>query len=204
MRLMLTETPLGELLQPLQIEAIHTAAGLLLESALDDVAHLTGGGDFTETERWNFVPPRFLARYNCSFALKFHLCLVMVYWRMFSPTPERLACVGEEMACEAIVREAERILADYFIADGRGLDETDPRQDTISGVAEEMFEDTDFELLWETERDGLEHVMAALGSPPARLRFREWFLSFGSDYSVHPYLAFEAHLARQETPEPGG
>lgn len=92
----------------------------------------------------------------------------------------RLSCVAEEVAAHILLQEAEALLAQSGVA----ADYSDFRQS--------LFEDLDFELIYEDAVDGIESGDVAETLGIANLAFADWFTRFGSSdgsvyTEVHPY-----------------
>src|SRR5690554_2532568 len=123
-----------------------------------------------------YLPPRFLPKYDHLFAKEFLVCVAMVASKLTSPSHSMLACVGEELALHALVTEAEEILE----ARGAGTD--------LADLLELATEDADYELLFDMAWDGIEDSDTGRDVRVANLAFDDWFKPFREEYPVHPYV----------------
>jgi len=104
--------------------------------------------------------------------------LLTVGYKLAQPEPPHLllSCTAEELALRALVDEAKELLAQDGIEADFALFEDD------------VFEDTDYEFLFQPEADGIEDSAEAARLGISRLRFDEWFTRFdGAASEVHPY-----------------
>ena len=162
-------------------EALSTAARELIETTLTDLG-ASNDASF-EADNWligTMLPPRYALRYDGSFARKFFICLTTVIWKLGQRETMRLSCVAEELAAHILILEAEALLVEGGVA----ADFSDFRQ--------RLFEDLDFELLYENAFDGIETGDIAETLGIANLAFADWFTRFGSPdgsayTEVHPY-----------------
>jgi len=167
---------LDEVLPPSHREALFAAIDTLIDEFLDDVAHLREGKPFAETWMKTFLPEKYLHRYNQLFARQFLACLMTVAWKLTSPDPQWLACVGEELALDALLRQAEIQLD----VEGEHADFGD-----FEDVA---FEDTDFKVLFDPAWDGIEDSEVGEYLRMANLHLADWFKPFRESDPVHPYV----------------
>lgn len=165
-----------DLLSPEQKEALRSAAVVLLDRFFSDIGHLEAGGDFADTDMVDYLPARFLPKYDHRFAKEFLICVAAVAAKLVHPGHSMLACVGEELALNALVTEAVGIL------EARGA-EAD-----LGGFLELATEDGDYELLFDMAWDGIEGSDAAREEGMANLVFDDWFKRFREGYAVHPYV----------------
>jgi hypothetical protein len=164
------------LLSPVQEDALRSAAVMLLDRFFADVGHLEAGGDFADTDMVEYLPPRFLRKYDHLFAKEFLICVATVASKLASPSHSMLACVGEELALHALVTEAEEILE----ARSAGVD--------LADLLELATEDADYELLFDMAWDGIEDSDTGRDMRVANLAFDVWFKPFREEYPVHPYV----------------
>lgn len=158
------------------------AARELIDTTLTDL----GASDDASfvADNWligTMLPPRYTLRYDGPFARKFVVCLMTVIWKLGQRERMRLSCVAEELAAHILIQEAEALLAEGGIA----ADFSDFRQ--------RLFEDLDFELLYEDALDGIESGDIAESLGIANLAFADWFIRFGPPdgfvyTEVHPYV----------------
>ena len=173
---MIGDMPDG-LLSSEQKNALRSAAFVLLDRLFADVGHLEAGGDFGDTDMVDYLPARFLPKYDHLFAKEFLVCVATVAWKLASPGHSMLACVGEELALHALVTEAEEILE----ARGAGVD--------LADLLELATEDADYELLFDMAWDGIEDSDTGRDMRVANLAFDDWFKPFRETDPIHPYLA---------------
>lgn len=175
------EEPGGETLTAEVRVGLAEASSFLIDQWLDDLENLTvdlaGRYDFAALAMADSLPARYLPRYTPHLARRFLTCLITVAWKLAHPDPPPLACVAEELACRAILLEAERRVAALAL-------DVD-----IDALYDVLFEDTDFENLFIPARDGIDEgeVGQILGMGP--LALEAWFRPFGrgSRGPVHPY-----------------
>jgi hypothetical protein len=164
------------LLSPEQEDALRSAAVVLLDRFFADIGHLEAGGGFSDTDMVQYLPPRFLPKYDHLFAKEFLVCVATVAWKLVQPGHSMLASVGEELALHALVAEAEEILE----ARDAGVD--------LSDFLELATEDADYELLFDMAWDGIEDSDTGRDMRVANLAFDDWFKPFREGYPVHPYV----------------
>src|SRR5207248_530236 len=99
-----------DILPPSHREALYAAVDVLTDEFLDDVATLQDDDDFTNTSMVDYLPRKYLPHYTPLVARQFLVCLITVAWKLRSPGIYRLACVGEELALNALIERAEGLL----------------------------------------------------------------------------------------------
>ena len=177
----------GELLSPATRKALAEASAFVIDECFQDLQDLEvdeeGRLDFASLSMADYLPARYLPRYTPLFARQFLACVITVAWKLAHPDPYPLACVAEELACNAILVELERRLED----EGLELDVS------VGELYDLLFEDLHFENLFIPARDGVEEgdVRRYLGM--GSLAFEDWFKPFGggSRGPVHPYCVDE-------------
>jgi len=140
------------------------------------------------------LPPRYRLKYTEEFARRFFVCLVTVAWKLGQREPLRLSCVAEELAAHVLLQEAEAF-----------AEEHDQIVD-YSSFRDTLFEDLDFEFLYDETFDGIEGTELGETMGIAHLAFAEWFERFGlpasSTYTeVHPYAQQEDNGASETSAE---
>jgi hypothetical protein len=126
------------------------------------------------------LPPRYRLKYTAGFARKFLVCLITVVWKLGQREPLRLSCVAEELAAHVLLLEAEAFAEEHNqIVD-------------YSSFRDILFEDLDFEFLYDETYDGIEGTELGETMGIMHLAFAEWFERFGPPVSatyteVHPY-----------------
>ena len=169
-----------EVLPPSHRLALADACDRLTDLGLDDLAAvLHGDWPVADSTVAGFLPRRYLARYTPVFLKRFVVCLITVAWKLAQPGRVPLACVAEELAAWALIREAGRVLEERDEAADFGL------------FTDDLYEDTDFLILFDPRLDGLEssEVGAYLGM--GYLGLKDWFVPFGGGDrgAVHPFVA---------------
>lgn len=127
-----------------------------------------------------FLPGQFEHLYDEDFLERFLFCVIIVYYKLRSDRWYQLACVGEELALEAVIEQAKGLFEDSQ----EKLDE-----DAFNTFKDVAFEDLDFELLYSQRMDGIENdpeLSAQMGF--AHLHPSEWFLPFREEEPVHPFI----------------
>ena len=155
--------------------ALSTAVHVLIDECLDDIVALQRGEPFVDTGMSAYVPSTYCHRYDPLFAKRFLACVYTVAWKLHSPDPQMLACVGEELALHALIQRAEAIL------DDKG---TEADFDLLRETA---FEDEDYALLFDPQWDGIEESKHGQRLGMANLGYDDWFRPFRDDDPVHPY-----------------
>jgi len=129
------------------------------------------------------LPSRYEHLYDEAFLRRFHLCLVMVHYKLKSPRWYRLACVGEELALDAAIDQAKSVLETN--EDGPPIDE-----EAFRNFEQLAFKDLDFEWLFKQEMDGIESDPDLANQMRiVHLHPTEWFLPFDQNEPVHPFIA---------------
>ena len=155
--------------------ALSTAVHVLIDGFLDDIVALRRGGRFVDTGMADHLPSAYSRRYDLLFAKRFLACVYTVAWKLHSPDPQILACVGEELDLHLLIQSAEGILESQGVkADFDWLRET-------------AFEDEDYALLFDPQWDGIEESEHGRRLDMANLRYDEWFKPFREGAPVHPY-----------------
>jgi hypothetical protein len=157
------------------------AAEELIDTTLMDLG-ASDRADWT-ADNWligTMLPPRYRLKYTAEFARKFFVCLVTVVWKLGQRQPIRLSCVAEELAAHVLLQEAE------------ALAEEQDQPDHFDGFRDALFEDLDFEFLYDETYDGIERTELGEVMGITHLPFAEWFERFGAPASsayleVHPY-----------------
>jgi hypothetical protein len=148
---------------------------VLIDQFLDDIVGLRRGERFIDMDMAGHLPSTYRHRYDLLFAKRFLACVYTVAWKLQSPDPQILACVGEELALHALIQCAEAIL------EGKGA-EAD-----FDLLRETALEDEDYALLFDPQWDGIEDSERGRRLGMANLHFDEWFEPFREGVPVHPY-----------------
>lgn len=170
---------LRDVLSPDEFYALSEGIDLLIDQSFDDVIGIgSPGWSVANSFMADHLPRRYLPAYTPLFAKQFLVCILTVAWKLAQPHPSMLSCVAEELALRAIIDRA------ILVSEERGA------VADFSQLEEELYEDMDFEFLFDFSRDGVERseVGARLGM--GSLDHRDWFKPFGagSRGAVHPYL----------------
>ena len=130
-------------------EYLFKACDWLIDHFIEDLSNLLHRRrskiQFSDTLMFEYLPPAYIHGYDAVFAKRFFTCLMTVVWKLRSPNVEALACVVEELALSAIIRCAQTLMEmdDKKVAD-------------FTAFEHEAFEDTDFMMLWDQSKDGIE------------------------------------------------
>src|SRR5579883_430171 len=120
-----------------------------------------------------FLPRKYLPRYDLSFAERFATAMITVAWKLTEPNHVySLACTAEELALKYLLDMA---------ADGRS-------DEQFEELADVLFEDDSFLVLWDPSQDGIEDLRRDASSPAASLAFNDWFEPFNASEQVHPFV----------------
>lgn len=149
--------------------AIAWACNTLVDELFDDVFTLRDSGSIRETWQINNLPPLYRARYDALFAQKF-LTVAVDLGTSFIAGFRSPTCVAQELALKFVLDGVE-VLRDLY-----------PRlplaRDWRSWTEDSLFEDLDYETLFDASLDGVstDPNYAHLGM--ANLDFSSWFVPF--------------------------
>jgi len=168
-----------DVLPDIKREALRAAVVMLLDDAFQSLA---SDGDLSESSIVWYLPER-LERHYTEVLYRGILVAVANVGGQFADTDApRLRCLADEMALHVIIEHAG-----VWLEDHGELDEG-------WGIYEEcVFEDTDFELLYDPAWDGIEDPDSDIARPEgmANLHPKDWFKPFRPADPVHPYYADE-------------
>ena len=170
----------GDILPPSHRRALADACDLLIDSWFDELGPVSEGAwPVADSALGTALPRRHALAYTPRFARRFFVCLVTVAWKLAQPGRVPLACVAEELAAWALIEEAKRLLED----DGAGAD--------FDLFIDDLYEDTDFLLLFDPKLDGLEASAVGAYLGMGSLALKDWFVPFGGGDrgAVHPFAA---------------
>lgn len=161
--------------------ALLDAANELIDTTMSDLS-ASSDPDWS-ADSWligTLLPTRYRLHYTPAFARKFFMCLVTVVWKLGQAEIIRPPCVAEELAASILIQEAEALLEER----GEAAD--------FEAFYDSLFEDTDFEYLFDDAYDGIEKTDLAETMGMTNLAFADWFKRFGppdtAGYTeVHPY-----------------
>ena len=126
------------------------------------------------------LPPKHRLRYTQLFLARFLASLLTVGYKLAQAEPPAplLSCTAEELGCAMIVSLAEVHLGENGI------------KADFEMFEEEVYQDSDFQLLYRPEVDGIEDSPEFSRLGIGNLRFDEWFEPFlNAATPVHPYSA---------------
>lgn len=159
-------------------DALLRAIDLCIDEAFTDVATLLQDGKWDDLLFLSeALPDRpvYVERYTPLLAKEFLICVIAVAGKLTSRVEIQLASVAEEMALYALIEHA---------SGPSGEEEFD-----FDDFIDEVFEDTDFLYLFDSERNGIQVTPAQKTLGTANLDFENWFRPFRADVRVHPYAA---------------
>jgi hypothetical protein len=152
--------------------ALHSALCLLtdefFENDLEDEDHI-----FRE-----LLPGKHLHLYTPLFLKKFYVTLLTVGYKLALPkrSSRLLACTAEELALHLLIQEATALL------------ETDGIKADFSTFEDLIYQDWDFEFLYDFKHDGIEDGEVGVELGMVNLSFSEWFKPFeNASMPIHPY-----------------
>lgn len=156
-------------------EALRVGAEMVLDHIFEDLQSVERA-----RPEWNrlagFLPDAYLRRYDPMFARRFLVAAVSVGLKLAQPEPAVLSSVAEELACNAIIEQAEV----WLKLEGKKADFEEFRS--------HVYQDFDFELLLDPQFDGVEHAGVIAAGGMANLAFADWFRTFNNGPPVHPYV----------------
>ncbi len=169
-------------------EALHSALCILadefFENDLEDQGHI-----FRE-----LLPRKYLHLYTPLFLKEFYATLLTVGYKLALPEQSEtlLACTAEELALHLLIEKAKVVL------------EIKGNEPDFDAFEDAIYQDCDFEYLYEPEADGIEdsEIGAELGI--GNLHFSEWFKPFiNASMPVHPYCQDEITKGDKKPPSRG-
>lgn len=171
-------------------KALYAAAELLSDSIVDDlVAFREGSWDANDSYLAGMLPPRYLPRYTPGFIRRFHYCLLTVIWKLGQRERVPFSCVAEELAAHLLIEAASAAL------------EEAGEEVNFGAFEDELFEDLDFEFLYDDAYVGIEETAFAEMAGVANLAFADWFTRFGPpDNDTYP----EPHPLAWDATAPDG
>ena len=163
--------------------ALMFAANLVFDHILDDLVVSDADRQRLGVERFadEYLPSRLRHRYDASFLRKLLATAAKVAQDLANDECTYPACTAEELVLWTILREWEVL-----------LDLTDLGQ-SWTALSEYLFEDLDFEYLFDADMDGVEDDPLAHKTSRIDVRpLADWFAPFNTGSRVHPY-AVELH-----------
>jgi hypothetical protein len=161
-------------------EALRDAATTYLDECFSAIAEGEHGQSYADTPIGSYLPSRYEHYYDGRFARDWTTTVAVVGWKLGQPGDVVLACVAEELALSALIRQAQVLL---------DLREHESDEQAWSDFRELVFEDEDFLVLFNPELDGIEETEWARQHAALGLRFSEWFQPFdpASHGAPHPF-----------------
>lgn len=181
-----TAMPIGQaysnILSTYEQKALQIAGDLLMDHFFEDLETIQETQNVANTTIGMYLPERYLYKYTPLFCKQFIVCFVTITWKLAQAKHTLFASLAEELAAWTLVREAQRLLQD----DLEGA--TD--KDNLDAFIDEIFEDTDFEFLFDDAYDGIDETAVGEAMGMTSLAFDDWFKPFsgGPDRIVHPYV----------------
>ncbi len=168
-----------DVLSDLNRQALHAAVALLLDDGFETLA---SSGDLSESMLGWYLPPLLQPHYHEVLYRSMLVAIAKVGGQLADTDAPTLRCVADEIALHVIIEQAGAWL------ETRG--EVDEGWDVYEDC---VFEDVDFELLYDPAWDGIEDPDSDLARQEgmANLHPKDWFKPFRPDEPVHPYYADE-------------
>ncbi|WP_395364873.1 hypothetical protein ACHGLA_29680 [Streptomyces sp. YH02] len=176
--------------------ALVYASEVLIDELYDDVRTLADEETNVaecRAELWHLaeLPPRYGLAYDELFARRFLVTAIALTTRFTDGSFRQLGCLAEELVLKLLLQQAHSTLDLYGLLG-------DEVAECLDRFADEVYEDMDFEWLYDDARDGVDEDPAPAGpdvTPPA---IGTWFTPFDDERYVHPY-AVDEEAGRQST-----
>ncbi|MGW8377658.1 hypothetical protein [Streptomyces sp. ODS28] len=140
----------------------------------------------TEHPMWvlDELPSRYALQYDAKFARRFLTTVLAMTTRFTDGSFQQLGCLAEELALKLLLDQTTSTLETF------GLLSAGPSQ-ALDCFAEEIYEDMDFEWLYDDSKDGIDEdeALDRFGITP--LGFASWFRPFNEGRYVHPFSSDE-------------
>jgi hypothetical protein len=161
-------------------EALRDAAITYLDECFSAIADGEPGQSYADTPIGSYLPQRYEQYYDGRFARDWATTVAVVGWKLAQPGDVALACVAEELALFALIRQAQVLL---------DLREEENDDQAWSDFRDLAFADEDFLFLFNPELDGIEETGWARQHAVVGLKFNEWFRPFDapSHGAPHPF-----------------
>ncbi len=163
----------AEILPESHREALLTSMCMLIDDFF-------GQSEHSESLLASYLQPRYTHRYDKLFFRRFFVTLLTAGFKLAQPDPPTplLSCTAEELACHALVSQAEVML------------ETKSTAPDFDMFVDSVYQDLDHEYLFGGRLDGIEDTDVGANMGIGLLRFNEWFEPFlNATTPVHPYSA---------------
>lgn len=157
--------------------ALLAASATIIDEALDS---LRSEGTLEASSLAWHLPPRFGYRYTEATYRCMFVAVIGLGHQLAGTDHPALRCTADELALNMLMEEADVWLTEV---------EAGPAGDW-GGYIDSVFEDTDFEMLYDPSMDGIEDGDGgvAVYLQPANLHPDDWFKPFRADEPVHPYF----------------
>jgi hypothetical protein len=162
-------------------EALEAANVVLIDlcfSALEELHE--DPASFVQSELAGWLPPASLLKWTVGTVRMFIASLASVGLKMRLRGFHAPGSTAEELALYAMTRQALTILE----LEGANVAASDAH---FREWSDHAFEDTDHELLFDLQFDGIEDSPVAATARFANLRFDQWFVPFPPPRAVTPY-----------------
>lgn len=159
-------------------EALRQAAVVYLDECYTALAQLGPGESYADSPIGWYLPRRYEHYYDGRFARDWIAAVTVVGWKLAQPSEVTLACVAEELALWALLKQAQVQLE-------LAGEASDAR--VWSDFRDAVFEDEDFLWLYSPELDGIEESDWGREHAVVNLRFSEWFKPFSVDAAGAPH-----------------
>ncbi|HJS93738.1 MAG TPA: hypothetical protein VJ741_05705 [Solirubrobacteraceae bacterium] len=160
-------------------EALRRASVIYLEECYDAIRSTPLDADFRETAIAEHLPTRFEPYYDGLFAKEWTTTVAIVGWKLAQEGRPKLACLAEELALNALIREAITQLE---------IHDQDSDDGAWGDFRDLAFEDEDFLYLFDPAFDGIEddpeatEHLTLVGLP-----FAQWFKPFSAQQAGLPH-----------------
>jgi hypothetical protein len=160
--------------------ALLVAANMIFDQVTDDILSMTRADSraSASTDRFvdEFFPPRYRHLYDETFHRKLLATVAKVGYDLVNYSAGPPACTAEELVLWAVLQQWQSLLE---------MSELGP---SWTDLAEDLFEDMDFETLYAADMDGIENDPLAHKTTGLVVNaIVDWFVPFNDDSIVHPY-----------------
>lgn len=148
-------------------DALCILSDWFFEDKLDDEEHI-----FRE-----LLPSKYFHQYTPGFLKKFYITFLTVGYKLTLPEKydTLIACTAEELALHILIEEATAVL------------EIDGIEADFSEFEDMIYQDIDFEYLYDLEMDGIEDGAIGDELGITNINFSDWFKIFdNASMPVHP------------------
>ncbi|MCX5229517.1 hypothetical protein [Streptomyces sp. NBC_00233] len=191
-----TTAAIGSQAAELAAGALVYASEVLIDELYDDVQSLADEETNVaecRAELWHLaeLPRRYGLAYDELFARRFLVTAIALTTRFTDGSFRELGCLAEELVLKLLLQQAHSTLDLYGLLG-------DDVAEALGRFADEVYEDTDFEWLYDDARDDVDEDPALAGTGVAPPAIGTWFTPFDDDRYVHPY-AVDEDAGRQST-----